>query len=167
MRAFYIHHLERGELYISSHIAQRSRRSFLLYFLAKPQYLIMVSHQSYTMSLSLLSTALLLGSLLSPASASSNLFPRVISQERDTTYNGGWALGLPSEGCPADAPVNCQDPAKDINPTCCPFGQTCFGFEQPYCCPTSTFLVPHFTSLTSSLLISKLNPTRCWRRVES
>jgi hypothetical protein len=90
---------------------------------------IMGSNNSMTMSFSILSTALLFLSSPNP-----RIFPRLVPQER-ATYNGGWALGLPSEGCPADAPVSCQDPAKDINPTCCPFGQICFGFETPYCCP--------------------------------
>lgn len=104
---------------------------------------IMTSKNHFALSVSIAFVALLLGT----ASASPNLFPRLVPQER-STYNGGWALGLPSEGCPADAPVNCQDPQKDINPTCCPFGQTCFGFEQPYCCPTGKPLPEHLAYIS-------------------
>lgn len=95
--------------------------------------------------------------LLSTGLASPGLFPRIVSQER-ATYNGGWALGLPSPGCPADAPVSCQDSSGDINPTCCPFGQTCFGFETPYCCPTGTFTPhPQTPSSLNSARILNLN----------
>jgi hypothetical protein len=93
-------------------------------------------------------SSLFLASLFASPALAFAEFPRLVPQRRDATYNGGWALGLPSEGCPSDAPVNCQDPAKVINPTCCPFGQTCFGFEQPYCCPTGTLPISLWLSST-------------------
>jgi hypothetical protein len=58
--------------------------------------------------------------------------------QKRATYNGGWPLGLSGPTCPSEAPVPCQDTAKAVNPTCCPTGQTCFGFLSPYCCPTGT-----------------------------
>jgi hypothetical protein len=123
--------------------AQPSRRVFFLFefHLASKSASVSIipSSKNDAMFFSILFAALL---LTSHAHASPDIFPRIVSQQRDTTYNGGWALGLPDEGCPADAPVSC--PAGDINPTCCPFGQTCFGFEQPYCCPTGTFPISLF-----------------------
>jgi len=88
------------------------------------------------------SSTLLSVFLLSTLLVSSQAYSGSLAAPRDfqkrSTYNGGWPLGLPGPTCPAEAPVACQDPAKAINPTCCPTGQTCFGFSSPYCCPTDT-----------------------------
>jgi hypothetical protein len=100
---------------------------------------------STTMASSTLLPIFLLSTLLVSSQAySGSLAPQVF--QKRATYNGGWPLGLSGPSCPAEAPVACQDPAKAINPTCCPTGQTCFGFSSPYCCPTGTvtFLFPIF-----------------------
>ena len=122
----------------------------------------MNTNKHLTMSFSLLTVSLL---LVTQTFASPNS-PRLVPQKRATTYNGGWALGLPSEGCPADAPVNCQPvTGSEINPTCCPFGQTCFGFEQPYCCPSGTsssyflFLTVSTSQLVTSIEVWKPLPS--------
>jgi hypothetical protein len=55
-------------------------------------------------------------------------------------YQGGWPLSLEgtnSGSCPTDASTQCS--STNVNPQCCPSGQTCFwGAVQfaNYCCPT-------------------------------
>ena len=44
---------------------------------------------------------------------------RLVPQER-STYEGGWALGLPGPTCPSDAPVACGTNDDTVNPACCP-----------------------------------------------
>ncbi|KAF4632063.1 hypothetical protein G7Y89_g6065 [Cudoniella acicularis] len=70
--------------------------------------------------------------LVSPAIAYQGELAVPAIQNRATpVYNGGWALGLANEICPAEAPVQCG------NANCCPPGQTCHGIGAYYCCPTS------------------------------
>jgi hypothetical protein len=99
---------------------------------------------SNTMASSTLLPIFLLSTLLVSSQAySGSLAPQVF--QKRATYNGGWPLGLSGPSCPAEAPAACQDPAKAINPTCCPTGQTCFGFSSPYCCPTGIIpFLPNF-----------------------
>jgi hypothetical protein len=94
------------------------------------------------MAFSTILPAFLLSTLLVSSQAYSGSLAAPRDFQKRATYNGGWPLGLSGPTCPAEAPVACQDPAKAINPTCCPTGQTCFGFSSPYCCPTGTFLAP-------------------------
>jgi hypothetical protein len=69
--------------------------------------------------------------------------PAPLVLQKRATYNGGWALAIPGTTCPADAPVACPTEGGNVNPTCCPNGQTCFGLESPHCCPSGMFL-PHY-----------------------
>ncbi|KAH8760134.1 hypothetical protein F5882DRAFT_32141 [Hyaloscypha sp. PMI_1271] len=79
--------------------------------------------------------SLSLAALLAVAQALS-LAPPVL-QER-ASYNGGWALAIPGSSCPADAPVACPTAGGNVNPACCPNGQTCFGLKNQHCCPTNS-----------------------------
>lgn len=54
-------------------------------------------------------------------------------------YQGGWPLALSASNtsCPADASVQCNN--GDVNPGCCPAGQSCVWGSSVYafyCCPT-------------------------------
>lgn len=58
-------------------------------------------------------------------------------------YQGGWPLALSALNttCPAEASVQCSN--GDVNPSCCPAGQTCVwggGVFAFYCCPTGMSL---------------------------
>jgi hypothetical protein len=71
-------------------------------------------------------------------------------------YQGGWPLALAgsaSTTCPSDASTMCGTDNGEVNPSCCPSGQTCTtrGWEY-YCCPTSmSLLLRHFIPSNTKL----------------
>jgi hypothetical protein len=75
--------------------------------------------------------------LIAAGSALRLAAPAEQNLEGRATYGGGWPLAAAS--CPAEASVACST-GGGLNPTCCPSGQTCFGGDWQYCCPSSTYL---------------------------
>jgi len=76
-----------------------------------------------------------------PIHAFSRAEPAVQRFNSRSVYQGGWPLALVGSGspsCPAEASVSCS--STDVNPSCCPSGQTCIWGPSEfanYCCPTS------------------------------
>ncbi|KAE9365412.1 hypothetical protein N431DRAFT_488588 [Stipitochalara longipes BDJ] len=90
-------------------------------------------------SLSLFTVSCL--SIASVASARTLAQPVIQHIAARSQYLGGWPLALstsPGVTCPASASVAC--PTTEINPTCCPTGNTCNWASSQftnYCCPTA------------------------------
>jgi hypothetical protein len=91
-------------------------------------------------------------SLAVPAIQHSNA-PRAV-------YQGGWPLalaGTASTTCPSEATVFCS--TKQVNPACCPTGQTCVfnpSLYVNYCCPSGNFPLPFFFFPHSGFLFHML-----------
>lgn len=109
-----------------------------------PVRFLLTSLQDFSLSnIMVFSRLLLLGSftLLFNFSVASPRAERAIQNVSPRApYLGGWPLALSGSGsdsCPSDALVACG--YTQINPTCCPSGQTCIWSPSQfasYCCPT-------------------------------
>jgi hypothetical protein len=75
--------------------------------------------------------------------------PPLLFLNKRTSYPGGWAINPDDAAvtCPSDASVKCG--SSDYT-SCCPVGQTCFGYTNTkYCCPTGNRLPQSFSSIAN------------------